>query len=147
MQHSDQQLPFNIIATALVFGFLLLTATEVSAQPEYLAEAAPQTINDLFADIGKAVPAFGGMFVDESKDTLYVYMAPGERGDAASVGQAISSIFGDSRPPQHRLALLPGRYSFVQLKQWLDLMTAQMLDIPGVISVGIDNSTNRLRIA
>ena len=50
------------------------------------------TIDDLFAQVGSRVPAFGGMFVDEKSDTLYLYMVPGEGG----VDRAVVTDFGRS---------------------------------------------------
>jgi hypothetical protein len=66
------------------------------------------TVNDLFAEVGKRVPAFGGMFVDEERDTLYVYMAPGQPGDMTELDRAITDVFGSDRPPEHHLEVLAG---------------------------------------
>jgi hypothetical protein len=52
------------------------------------------TIHDAIAQIGQKVTGFGGMFVDEKKDTIYVYLVPSQPGDAAQVDRAISEVIG-----------------------------------------------------
>jgi len=96
--------------------------------------------------VGKKVPTFGGIFVDEEKDTIYVYLVPTEMGDVAQVDKAISDVFGTELPPQHRLEVLEGRYTFSQLKEWLDRMSPQVLALQGVLEVGIDDAKDRLDV-
>jgi hypothetical protein len=77
---------------ALTMALLSFTISAAAQQPNH-AQAQDQssqastvtTINDIFAEVGNIVPGFGGMFVDEDKDTLYVYLVPGEVGDVAQV--------------------------------------------------------------
>ena len=38
-----------------------------------------------FEAIGEKVPAFGGLFVDESTNTLYAYMVPNQAGEGAAL--------------------------------------------------------------
>jgi hypothetical protein len=109
-------------------------------------EPTVMTINDLFAEVGRRAPAFGGMFVDEARDTLYAYMVPGQPGDNAALDQAITDVFGTARPPEHHLDVLPGRYTFRQLKNWHDRMSMQLLATPGILSTGINDAENRLRV-
>jgi len=71
----------------------------------------------LIEGIGDKVPAFGGLFLDESRDTLYAYMVPGEAGDSSTLDQAISDVLGPGRPAVHQLEVLPGRYTYQQLTQ------------------------------
>jgi hypothetical protein len=124
----------------------LLVAPQLQAQSLSPADfsPAPRTINDLLADIGRVVPAFGGMFVDEPSDTLYAYLVPGEPGDKGRLDQAITEVLGGNRPSERKLEILQGRFTFVQLKEWLDAMTPRVLTISGVVSIGISNSSNRL---
>src|SRR3974377_1030947 len=85
--------------------------------------APAATIDDVFAEVGSRIPAFGGIFVDDEKDTLYVYMVPGEAGDLPTLDRAITAVVGDERPPQQRLEVLVGQYTFRQLKDWDDRMS------------------------
>jgi hypothetical protein len=132
---------------ALAF-FALSPAAQPLAhcQDQPSQQPAVITINDLFAEIGRRVPAFGGMFVDEDKDTLYVYMVPGQPGDAGTLDQAITEVLGPGRPPEHHLEMLEGQYTFRQLKNWHDRMSARLLAMPGVLSTGIYDARNRLQV-
>ena len=101
-----------------------------------------QTIDDLFAEVAKQVPAFGGMFID-SQGHLSVYLLdPTQKAAAES---AIASIFGKDRIPVNGILVLQGQYGFLQLKEWFDRANA-LLAISGVTLVDIDESKNRLKI-
>jgi hypothetical protein len=98
-------------------------------------------MNDLFAEVGQLVPAFGGCFT--SGDTLYVYLVPGYPGTLAQVDEALTEVFGPSRPSGHPEALI-GTYTFTQLMVWLDPVTATVLVIQGTVAAGINYTTNQL---
>lgn len=101
-----------------------------------------QTIDDLFAEVAKQVPAFGGMFID-SQGNLSVYLLdPTQKAAAES---AIASVFGRDRIPPNGVRVLPGQYGFLQLKEWFNRANA-LLALPGVTLVDIDESKNRLKI-
>ncbi len=123
-----------------VVGYLLLP---VDARCQYQQDQESMSIHELFAEVGRRVPAFGGMFVDEAKDTLYVYMVPGQAGDALTVDRAITEVLGYLRPPEHRLETIAGQFTFLQLKEWQDRMSPEMLAIPGAVSTCVDDSKNQ----
>ncbi len=136
---------------ALAMALLSFTISLAAQQPNHARDQSSQastvtTINDIFAEVGRRVPGFGGMFVDEDKDTLYVYLVPGEVGDVPQVDQAITDVFGSARPPGHQLEVLEGRYTFLQLKAWLDEMTPRILGMSGTVLTSIDQGKNRLRV-
>ena len=134
--------PIKNVAFALaLFIFLISPAAKHAAWSQ-----DQPTINDILQEVGLKVTAFGGMFVDEQKDTLYVYMVPDQPGEIPDVDKAITAVFGSYRPPQHNLVALPGQYTFLELKDWRDHMSPQLLPLPGVVSVGIDLVKNRLSV-
>ena len=138
-----------ILMMALVSFTISLAAQQpkhAQAQDQSSHASTVTTINDIFAEVGSRVPGFGGMFVDEDKDTLYVYLVPGEIGDVAQVDQAITDVFGSARPPGRQVEVLEGRYTFLQLKAWLDGMTPRILSMPGTVLTSIDQGKNRLRV-
>jgi len=104
------------------------------------------TIDDAFAAVNNEVPAFGGMFVDDDTDTLYVYLVPGQTGNTAQVDQALSDVLGEGRPREHQIVALEGQYTFLQLKRWRGLLSPEVLSIPGAYVAGVDSSKNRLRV-
>jgi hypothetical protein len=66
----------------VVLGFQVGSAP-IGAQP--LPRAAPQTIDDLFAEVAKRVPGFGGMFIrDEAVQVYLLDTAQGPTAEAAT---------------------------------------------------------------
>ena len=56
---------------------VMVVASLTSAQflvAQDMEDTQPVTLHDKFAEIGKRVPDFGGMFVNQSESTLYVYL-------------------------------------------------------------------------
>src|ERR1019366_4034074 len=109
-------------------------------------QVAVSNIHDAFAEIGMKVSGFGGMFVDEEKNTLYVYLVPGQPGDVAELDQAITDVFGSKRPPEHHIAVLQGQYTFLELQDWYKHMRPRVLPMDGVVLTGIDDGKNRLKV-
>ncbi len=130
------------IAMAL-FLFLIALAGTAAAQSQ---EKTTGNIHDAFAEIGMKVHGFGGMFVDEDKDTLYVYLVPGQAGDVAELDKAITDVFGSKRPAEHYIAVLQGQYTFLELQDWYSHMRPQVLPMDGVVLTGIDDRKNRLKV-
>lgn len=94
-----------------------------------------QSLDDLFAEVAKRVPAFGGMFIGQDK-TLQVYLLdPSQR---AAAEAAIIAVFGRERLPQGRIQSLQGQYGFLQLKDWHDRYRMTTLAIPGVLQTSIE---------
>lgn len=117
-----------------------LTTTSVGDTAE---QTAPQTADDLFAKVAERSPAFGGMFLDENGDpTIYALDVK----EAAATQAAIKDVFGAEYLPERDVRVLPGRYSFLQLKQWYDKMWPQVLAIDGAILTDIDEANNRLHV-
>ena len=116
------------------------------SQDQPSGQAAVSNIHDAFADIGMKVHGFGGMFVDEEKNTLYVYLVPGQPGDVAELDQAITDVFGSKRPPEHHIAVLQGQYTFLELQDWYSHLRPRVLPMDGVVLTGIDDGKNRLKV-
>jgi hypothetical protein len=86
------------------------------------------------------------MFVDEGKDTIYVYMVPGQPGDLETLKGVLVEVLGDELPPEHGIEVVPGKYTFRQLKAWHDFMSRTVLAVPGVVFTDIDDGNNRLEV-
>jgi len=138
-----QKVVFRLRALFLsLWGLIFMVPVAYSQVGQGQPEQQPVTIDDLFDEVGNRVPAFGGMFVDEGKNTLYVYMVPGQSGDLATLEQAISDVFG---PRQQQIEMLAGQYTFLQLNAWHDRMI-DVLSIAGTVMTGIDHFNNRLKV-
>lgn len=112
-------------------------------------ENRPEDLDDRFAELGKRVPGFGGLFFDEA-GMLQVYMhdqEPVTQDLMHALSQAISDIVlqGAHLPPD-RIGILQGPYKFLQLNQWHNQLRGPMLEISGVLLTNVDNARNRLLI-
>ncbi len=104
--------------------------------------ARPQTLDDMFTEVARLAPGFGGMFIQNQ--TLQIYLLDLAQGEAAV--KAIVTVFGRDRLPQGGMQALQGQYSFLQLKDWHDRQRLKTLAIPGVVISSIAESKNRLQI-
>lgn len=134
---SARSFALAVIAGAVLAG----TGTPVSAQARG-SESRPQTIDDLFAEVARRAPAFGGMFI--RNQTLQVYLL--DPAQSAAAEEAIVAVFGQKRLPPGGMQALEGRYGFLQLKDWHDRQRLKTLEIPGVVMTSVAESKNRLRI-
>lgn len=129
----------------LRFGLITLLALgvgEAFAAPGLAG--APKTIDDLYADVARLAPGFGGLYVDPDQDTLYVYLLEDTPEAVAELEAALTAIFGARAPKQSRLVVLQGQYSFLDLKAWLERLSG--VGITGLVFTDIDDARNRLNI-
>jgi hypothetical protein len=105
---------------------------------------ATGTLEDLFTAVAMEMPEFGGMYVDEEKDTLYVYWRDGSEPAAPEI-EELRAILGDMDLPG-KVQVLPASFGFLELKQWHDSMAEHVLKLPGVTLIGIDDANNQLLI-
>jgi len=105
------------------------------------------SIDDLFAEVARRAPAFGGLFFDE-QENLTMYLLDSTQ--KATAEAAIVAVLGSHRPDLSKLAhrgvqVLQGQYSFSQLREWKDRIRA-LLTLPGVAMADIDEGKNRLTV-
>src|SRR4030095_8610690 len=100
-----------------------------------------RTVDDLFKGVADRNPRFGGMFVDEEQDVLYVYSVDPSEAAAAVAEEAVTAVFGEARPAR-RVQILPARYGFRELKEWHDRLSPDALAISGVVMTDIDDRNN-----
>lgn len=102
-----------------------------------------RTLDDLFAEVGARVPAFGGMYVDEERAELRIQMAGS--GSAAEAQRAVAEILDDPSLGKLRAVSVPAEYTFAQLKAWYDDASPTVLGMDSVTLGDIDERANRLR--
>jgi hypothetical protein len=138
------------LCLGVIIGALALTSRGSLNQPVKAApaqtrepEGRPQTIDDLFAEVARRVPAFGGMFIGQGR-VLQVLLVDTRQFDAAQA--AIVAVFGRERLPDGGAQAVECRYGFLQLKAWYDSQMMKTLAIPGVVMTSIAESKNRIQI-
>jgi hypothetical protein len=116
----------------------------VNAAPVQTGEPSskPTTIDDLFAEVARRVPAFGGMFIQGQ--VLQIYLTDTAQREAAE--KAIVEVFGRERLPEGGTQVREGKYGFLQLKAWHDSQRLRTLAVPGVVMTSIAESKNLLQI-
>ncbi len=83
----------------------------------------------------------------EYTGVLYVYLLDPTQKEAAA--KAIMTVFGHYHPdllPPREIRVLQAQYSFLQLKEWFDLIGILFSVIPEVTMTYIDDAKNRLVI-
>src|SRR4029453_9823275 len=135
-----------IICLLLIIGGLTLNLrmrNAVAAQTREGESARVTTLDDLFAEVARRVPAFGGLFIGPDK-TLQMYLL--DPAQKAAAEEAIFAVFGRERFPEGEIRVLRGQYGFLQLKAWHARQRVVTLAIPGVVRTSIAESKNRLQI-
>jgi hypothetical protein len=135
-----------VLAGAVAFGpSLVMGEGSEQARAEGPSGAGVRTVDDQLAGVARRWPAFGGIFVDEERDVLYVYSWDQSAGAAAAAEEAVTALFGNDRPAG-RIQVLPAQYRFHELKEWHDRLTPDVLTVPGVVMTDIDERSNRLTV-
>ena len=92
----------------------------------------------------RAIPGFGGLFLDPVRGAPTVYLTdPRQRSSAQTALEASLNALGFA-PSQ--LQVLKGDYDFIQLDGWLGKASPEALAIPGTVFTDLDEARNRLRI-
>ncbi len=100
------------------------------------------TLDDLLIEVARRAPGFGSMFIDED-GRLTVHLIDPE--ESAAAEEAIAVVFGRERIPPGGMRVIPGQYSFLQLKSWYDQL-GSLFRIRGVVMVDMDDRRNRLAV-
>jgi hypothetical protein len=109
------------------------------------APPRPRDIDEQFAAIAQNTPSFGGMYLDEERDVLYVHSWDSTPGASHMAEQAVRAVFGDKHPGS-RIQVVLARYGFQELKQWEERMAPGVLAVRGVVETDIDDRSNRLTV-
>lgn len=141
------------LLSALIVGLRFVANSPVAAQQDDASRMAARTptaptapiktLDDMFADVARLAPSFGGFFVGDD-GRLNVYLL--NRAHLPEAMQAIVSVFGRDQLPIENPVALQGRYNFTQLKAWHDAHQRGTLALPGVSYTDIDEMNNRLEI-
>jgi len=106
-----------------------------------------ETIDDLFAKVGKKHSGFGGAFINEKKDITYVFLRDGKTKEAKAIANDLEDVLDRNLP--NRIKVLHAKYSFLQLKRWHERIDKHIADQPlskirEVSITDIDDTKNQL---
>ncbi len=135
------------LGLVLASGFGAWSATLTSQMPQ--APLSEETLDDHLARLAEQIPGFGGIFLDENGQVA-VYLVKGEVTTLSvrEIGATIARTLGwdERRLRAGAIRILPGQYSFRQLKEWNDQLFPHIFEIEGVTLTDIDEARNRLWI-
>jgi len=134
-----------ILATA-IFGLTSCSddttqPTAPTTGPDLATAPAQQGSADDPVALARAVPGFGGFFLDEQgTPTVYLTRA-GNRGAAAL---ALAPWFRQQHVPAAAMRVLPGRFAWADLERWTAQATPEALAVPGAVFSDADEAGNRV---
>jgi hypothetical protein len=92
--------------------------------------------------VARAVPGFGGYFIDESGAPTVYLTDPSRRPEAEQALAGFLASFGWTAAD---LRVRTAQYDYLQLDAWYTQAWAQVLAVPGAVSTDLDEGRNRLR--
>jgi hypothetical protein len=130
------------LGVLVALALLLASTVGGGAQAGPPLGAAPGiSIDNRFADVGKAAPGFGGMFLQGG--ALNVYLV--DHAQRATARRAIETTFGAQAVPATGVRFLAADYSFNQLKAWQQRANA-LFELAGVVTTDVDEAANRVAV-
>jgi hypothetical protein len=101
-----------------------------------------ESYDDLLVRVEERAPGFGGMFIGRD-GRLAVYLL--DPSQLAAARSAIEAVFGAQQVPAAGVRAVRGQYTVSQLKRWAERAT-ELLEVPGVTAVDLDEAKNRVAI-
>jgi hypothetical protein len=111
--------------------------------PDLALAGAQQDLADDPVALARAVPGFGGFFVDE-QGTATVYLTSSGRRAAAE--QALGPWFRERGRPAAAMRVLPARFAWTDLERWYTQAAPEALAVPGAVFADADEAGNRVHI-
>ena len=93
--------------------------------------------------LARAVPGFGGFFVDDP-GTPTIYLT--NSGRRAAAEQALGAWFRERGRPAAALRVLSARFAWSDLERWHAQASPEALAVPGAVFADADEAGNRLHI-
>jgi hypothetical protein len=148
MPHPDYRTTRALVAVALL-GAFAFACRDASAPRGSGAPADPlfqlSTSDDPTPDqmeVARAVPGFGGYFIDESgRPTVYL-TDPSRSAEAA---EALAGFLADRGFTASDLVVRQGDYDYLQLDAWHEQSWGAALAVSGAVFSDVDEASNRLR--
>ena len=153
LQHRIRAFRTWLAAAIALIGATACDRTDpraASGPPHTQSAASPphrvRTVDDQYRQVGSHVAEFGGVFLDGGNPVVVLTKQsalPAARG-------ALNLVFGVRFERRYRDAAwqsTPGRFSYVALADWRDVLTRNALrGVNGISSTGLDQRRNRVRI-
>ena len=139
---------FRLVLAAVVLAVSACQESSEPTTPEFepetpdLQRLAEEDSPDPMA-VARAVPGFGGLFLDSSGRPAVYLNDLSQRGAAE---RALTGFMRSEGFSPHQLQVLKGQFDFATLDRWLNRATPEALAVPGTVFVDLDEASNRVRI-
>ncbi|MCY4652312.1 MAG: hypothetical protein OXC95_04020 [Dehalococcoidia bacterium] len=129
-----------IVALAIGITVVFTTSTETSV--------AFKTHDDLLKDVGSRTSEFGGMYLSDDNNTLYIYMTSGIQNTQKrqDVRESIETVFSSDLTSGRNIEVVPAQYSISQLYNWYKQMLPSVGSNPHVTMTDLREGKNRIEI-
>jgi hypothetical protein len=137
---SRQSIAIRVAAVAA-----LATAAACSDSTSPTSREPPVLRTAQAPDLGilaRAVPGFGGLFLDNGVPTVYLTDAS-QRGP---IERALGPFARGRGFAPSEIRVLAGRYAYGDLARWFQQVSYEAFDQGGVVFVDLDESTNRVLV-
>ena len=118
------------------------TAPDFQSETPDLQRLAQEPSPDPLA-VARAVPGFGGLFLDSSGAPA-VYLTDLRRRGAAA--EALTGFMRSEGFAAPQLRVLAGEFDYLTLDTWLHRATPEALAVPGAVFIDLDEGRNRVHI-
>jgi hypothetical protein len=139
---------FDLLVAAMVLAVSACQETSEPTTPEFqpdapdLEQLAQESSPDPMA-VARAVPGFGGLFLDSSGRPAVYLTDLRQRGAAERALAGFVRSEGVSAP---QLRVLKGDFDYLTLDRWVNRATPEALARRGAVFIDLDEAINRVRI-
>lgn len=136
---------FTLLPAIIAFEESAVSATPATSADYRTSETADGAdSDDLYVQVNKKVPTFGGAYWNSNGDLQIALTRPdSEAGkDAAFALREIVNSGVDVAKPQ----IAHAEYTFIELKEWKDRLYGLHQAVPQLVSTGITQSRNRIQL-
>jgi hypothetical protein len=139
---------YPLVAAAIVLSVFACrdvsepTTSDVQPETAELQRLAQESSPDPMA-VARAVPGFGGLFLDASGKPA-VYLTDLRQRGAAE--RALTGFAQSEGLPAAQLQILKGDFDYLTLDGWHTRVTPEALAVPGTVFTDLDERSNRVRI-
>ena len=139
---------FDLLAAAIVLAVSACKDASEPTIPDFesdtpaLQQLAQESSPDPVA-VARAVPGFGGLFLDSSGMPAVYLTDPRQRRAAE---QALTGFTRSEGVRGPQLKVLRGDFDYLTLDRWLNRATPEALAVPGAVFVDLDERRNRVRV-
>ena len=120
------------------------TAAPTPVEPA-AREALQNILKDPMARIAERVPGFGGVFVDQRQNIVYIYLQDASiQEDAETV---LTEVYGPDFLADREVRVIEGEYSMAHLNAWYRALRDVVWQVRGISGDGLDERRNRIGIS